>query len=557
MIFASFIFENIANFKNTDLIKDFFISSLYAALKNKQLKGQCVQISNDSFSLEVQGSKEEILDLSKTLEDYIPLSLQWVFKELVLRESFSTQGIFKKDSNSKSHFLTPLELQQLTSKDSKDFCNLWGNFIHYKQEKITLLQGATKLDLSDSVSLKQALEKNAKLLKNGEQIFLKTLYGKYAVILLNEKRKAAETMLRDDFIFMPFSLENTKLIFKAQEQDLQALATLEKPILILSPKSIFTEFFPSVFVNVILPFEPYLVLLSKFLEEYQGVYLLPLQKLETKQKLENGICEFVESTSPLQISVAKNGLVLTHNTSPLIPNANLHALKNTITNNALIRTNAVYLGRQDTHFLVYFDESFKEALEFHFESNLRAIIATLESLNATTQSLLKNFTKENEDLIAHLKSLPKDSIISKNLLDLVGMAGVLLDLGSQTDLQHAYKQVLQSAASFMGQKGPRIDFRLERDNEGKIYLNTLQTLRSVMSFKLAGVETPLLCFGVLDSLAEFFANLSRDMNENYQTQGIVICGEMFLNKQFLEQFLHYLPKTSEIYPTEIMEFTNQ
>ena len=101
------------------------------------------------------------------------------------------------------------------------------------------------------------------------------------------------------------------------------------------------------------------------------------------------------------------------------------------------------------------------------------------------------------------------------------------------------------------------DFRLERDNEGKIYLNTLQTLRSVMSFKLAGVETPLLCFGILDSLAEFFANLSRDMNENYQTQGIVICGEMFLNKQFLEQFLHYLPKTSEIYPTEIMEFTNQ
>ncbi|WP_279128991.1 protein hydE [Helicobacter winghamensis] len=550
---ASFVFENIANFKNTNLVKDFFINSLYAAIENKGLKGQCVQGAPFTFSLEAQGTQEEILDFSKTLEEYIPLSLQWAFKGLVLMESFSTQGILKKDFNFKSHFLTPLELHNLTSKDSKDFCNLWRDFIYYKQEKITLLENTTKHDLSSSTDLKQALEKNAKLLKNGEQIFLKTLFGKYAVILLDENRKALSATLRDDFIFMPFSLENTKLIFKAQEQDLQALATLEKPLITLNPKSVFSEFFPSVFVNVILPFEPYLVLLSKFLNEYQGVYLLPLQK--TQQRLENGICEFVESSlQPLHISVAKNGLILTHTFSAFSPNANLHALKNTITNNNLERTNAAYLGKQNTRFLVYFDTSFKEALEFSFESNLSKIIATLETLSATTQSLLKNFTKENKSLITHLKSLPKDSIISQNLLDLVGMAGILLDLGSEADLEHAYRQVLQSAASFMGQKGPRIDFRLERDSEGRIHLNTLQTLRSVMSFKLAGVETPLLCFGILDSLAEFFANLSRDMNENYHTQGIVLCGEIFLNKQFLEQFLHYLPKTSESFACEIMEF---
>lgn len=108
-----------------------------------------------------------------------------------------------------------------------------------------------------------------------------------------------------------------------------------------------------------------------------------------------------------------------------------------------------------------------------------------------------------------------------------------------------------------GQKGPRIDFRLERDTEGKISLNTLQTLRSVMSFRLAGVENELLCFGILDSLAEFFANFSRDMEENYQTKGIVICGKLFLNTQFINQFLHYLPKTSEIYACATMEFKNK
>ena len=139
-------------------------------------------------------------------------------------------------------------------------------------------------------------------------------------------------------------------------------------------------------------------------------------------------------------------------------------------------------------------------------------------------------------------------------MDLLGMAGGLLDLGSADCLRDSAYALLQNAAIFMGQKGPRIDFRLERDKEGKIYLDTLQTLRSVMSFKLAGVETALLCFGILDSLAEFFANFHRDMEENYQTKGIIICGEMFLNKQFLNQFLHYAPKTSEVYACEIMEF---
>lgn len=75
-----------------------------------------------------------------------------------------------------------------------------------------------------------------------------------------------------------------------------------------------------------------------------------------------------------------------------------------------------------------------------------------------------------------------------------------------------------------------------------------------MSFKLAGVEKELLCFGIIDSFAEFFANFSRDMEESYNTKGIIVCGEMFLNKQFLDQFIHYLPKNSEIFSTPIIDF---
>ena len=550
-LIAGFIFTQIADFYHDKSVKNFLVKSLYQALQDSKLQGQCVEqtCDCDSICLEVAGDKQSILTFSESLAQYIPLSLQWVFKEMVLLDSFSTEHLLRGEDLPNSGFLTPLETQKISQNDTQNFCDLWGEFVDFAPTKITLLDKNERITISNASELRESLQKCAQWLKSGERIFIKSFLGKWELSLLDEKAKTTLPAC-EELCFMPFCLDNAKMLFRAENEDLQALATLEKPFLTLSPKSVFAEFFTSNFVKVILPYDPYLLLLSKFLDSFSGLYLLPLT-----EKRNNGICVFVESQMPkLTISVAKNGLVLPHTFAPNTTNANLKSVQTSIQTNALERVNALYLGRNATRFLLYFNTHFKEALDFRFESNLYHFITTLESQNQTTQSLLKNFTEHNAELIQTLKSLPKDSKISDNLLDLIGMAGVLLNLGSADCLRDSAYALLQNAAIFIGQKGPRIDFRLERDKEGKIYLDTLQTLRSVMSFKLAGVETALLCFGILDSLAEFFANLSRDMEENYQTQGIVICGEIFLNKQFLNQFLHYAPKTSEVYACEIMEF---
>lgn len=552
-LIVGFIFTQIADFYHDKCVKNFLIKSLYQALRDFKLQGQCVEQTcdslGDSICLEVTGDKQSILTFSENLAQYVPLSLQWAFKEMVLLDSTSREHILSAENLANSGFLTPLELQRIVARDSEDFCNLWGEFVDFAPTKITLLKKGERIAIPNAPKLIESLQQCAEWLKSGERIFIKSFFGKWELALLDEKAKI--TLPTDkELCFMPFCLDNAKMLFRAENEDLQALATLEKPQLILSPKSVFADFFPSPFVKVLLPCDPYLLLLSKFLDSFCGLYLLPLE-----EKRENGICVFVESQLPkLTISVAKNGLVLPHTFAKNTQNANLKSLQATIRANALESVNALYLGKNATRFLLYFNHNFKEALDFCFESNLSAILATLESQSPTTQSLLKNFTQHNTELIQTLKSSPKESKISNNLLDLIGMAGVLLDIGNTENLKDSADAVLQSATTFIGQKGPRIDFRLERDTEGRIYLDTLRTLRSVMSFKLAGVETALLCFGILDSLAEFFANFHRDMEENYQTKGIIICGEIFLNKQFLNQFLHYAPKTSEVYACEIMEF---
>ncbi|EFR48734.1 hypothetical protein HCMG_00907 [Helicobacter canadensis MIT 98-5491] len=546
----------IQDLQNAPKIKNFLCKTLTQTAHTFELETQILQ-TNTSFTLEAKGEEQNLLDFTNALSKNLPLSLQWTFKELRILESLSPTHSLPNPQES-SNLLTPLELEKISQKDSSAFCDLWGSFIDFTPQKITFLKDNQKLPLNSKKELQEALQYLSTLLKNQQSIFLKTPLGKKEIILFDENNPPK---IQSPYIFMPFCLNNAQSLFRISAEECQALATLEKPLITLKPKSILKALFPTHEVPCILPFDPILLLLSKFLESHSGFYLL-----EPTKKLNNGICQFFKTDdTPLEISVGKNSLILKHHfeTTPATATyPELLAFKNTIKSQNLTQTNALYLGNHPTHFMLYFNQSFKTPIEFIFQSNLTQILEILKVQNTTTKSLLKNFTKSNESLIEQLQSFPTHDRFSSNLLDLLGLCGILLDLHApfpltldfDSNLKAATKAVLQKAGEFVGAKGPRIDFRLEKDKEGKIYLDTLRTLRSVMSFKLAGVESELLCFGILDSMAEFFANLSRDMEENYSTKGIIICGEMFLNKQFLDQFIHYLPKDSEVLGCEIMDF---
>lgn len=546
----------IQNLQNLEKIKNFLCKILTQTAHTFELETQILQ-TDTSFTLEAKGEEQNLLNFTNALSTSLPLSLQWTFKELRILKALSPTHSLPSPQES-SNLLTPLELEKITQKDSSTFCNLWESFIDFTPQKVTFLKDNQKLPLNNPKELQESLQYLSTLLKNKQSIFLKTPLGKKEVILFDENNPPK---IQSPYIFVPFCLNNAQSLFKISTEECQALATLEKPLITLKPKSILKAIFPTHEVPCILPFDPILLLLSKFLESHSGFYLI-----EPSQKLSNGICQFFKTDdTPLEISVGKNSLILKHHfkatpTTATCPE--LLAFKNTIKSQNLTQTNALYLGKHPTHFMLYFNQSFKTPIEFTLQTNLAQILEILKTQNPTTQSLLKNFTKANETLISQLESLPPHDRFSSNLLDLLGLCAILLDLHApfpftpnfDSNLKAATKALLQKAGEFVGAKGPRIDFRLEKDKEGKIYLDTLRTLRSVMSFKLAGVESELLCFGILDSMAEFFANLSRDMEENYSTKGIIICGEMFLNKQFLDQFIHYLPKDSEVLGCEIMDF---
>ncbi|MFG5109172.1 protein hydE, partial [Campylobacter lari] len=91
-------------------------------------------------------------------------------------------------------------------------------------------------------------------------------------------------------------------------------------------------------------------------------------------------------------------------------------------------------------------------------------------------------------------------------------------------------------------RGPRIDYKIIKDEQQNLKLDYPKILRSVMSFLLAGVDEATLSYGILDSMGEFFGNFIQDLCVNFSLQNVLIFGSLLEEKIFLDKILHYIPK---------------
>lgn len=116
-----------------------------------------------------------------------------------------------------------------------------------------------------------------------------------------------------------------------------------------------------------------------------------------------------------------------------------------------------------------------------------------------------------------------------------------LDLSDEKDL-------LSLASSSLLDKGPRIDYKLYDSN--KIFnkeFNLVKFIKSGISFKLAGVEDKTIALGYIESFAYFLANLSDDVNSEFELDGIGICGDLYTNELFYNLLHKAITKNFKLY----------
>ncbi|WRA41384.1 protein hydE [Helicobacter pylori] len=462
---------------------------------------------DNTTSFYLQASAEITLEFAQKLSEILPFSLDFSFLSLKEITEPLDENLFQTTSLSKPLFMNAKEHQDFLDKNSSLYADTLGlientafkgDIIHSPKELIDCL-----------TQLKEAL-------KTQDFIPVHTSRGALSLSLKNPSPSV---------IFSDLSsvLSCTKLPL----EDAKYLASLEKPSIKASLKSVFKDTFKNDEIIAQLPFDPILNLLCHILQDERIEFVFTHESRSCEALLHY---EALFKTPKRLITPAKK-FVLENHLSTFPFKDELEFLKETPHSIVLY-----FSFKRPTRLLLHANGSLKTLLSVKFDFNQ---IFNLLKQDEKASRMLQNYVAKFPNFYARIAGLSKYNLGGANLLDFFRILGFVL--GYSEDF-HSHS-VISLAKECLRPKGPRIDYKILKNDSLKMALNFSKIMHSAMSFRLAGVENEILSLGILDSLAEFLGNFIWDNAQNFSVQEVTIAGDFFGEKVFLDLFVRYFPKT--------------
>ncbi|WP_101000037.1 protein hydE [Helicobacter pylori] len=463
---------------------------------------------DNTTSFYLQTSAETTLEFAQKLSEILPFSLDFSFLSLKEITEPLDENLFQTTSLSKPLFMNAKEHQDFLDKNSSLYANALG-FVKNTAFKGAIIHSPKEL-IDYLTQLKEAL-------KTQDFIPVHTSRGALSLSLKNPSPSV---------IFSDLSsvLSCTKLPL----EDAKYLASLEKPSIKASLKSVFKDTFKNDEIIAQLPFDPILNLLCRILQD-EGIEFVFIHANNPQEAL---LYYEVLFKTPKRLITPTKKFVLENNLSAIAFKDELEFLSAT-PNNSIV----LYLSfKRPTRLLLHANGSLKTLLSVSFDFN--------QSFNLLKQDekasrMLKNYATKFPNFYARLLELSKYNLGGTNLLDFFQILGFVLGYSEDFCAQ----SVISLAKECLRPKGPRIDYKILKNDSFKMALNFSKIMHSAMSFRLAGVENEILSLGILDSLAEFLGNFIWDNAQNFSVQEVTIAGDFFGEKVFLDLFVQYFPKT--------------
>lgn len=462
---------------------------------------------DNTASFYLQASAETTLEFAQKLSEILPFSLDFSFLSLKEITEPLDENLFQTTSLSKPLFMNAKEHQDFLDKNSSLYANALG-FV-----KNTAFKGAT---IHSPKELIDCLTQLKGMLKTQDFIPIHTSRGALSLSLKNPS---------PSIIFSDLSsvLTCTKLPL----EDAKYLASLEKPSIKASLKSVFKDTFKNDEIIAQLPFDPILNLLCRILQD-EGIEFVFTHANNSQEALLHYETLF---KTPKRLITPTKKFVLENNLSTLAFKDELEFLKETPHSIVLY-----FSFKRPTRLLLHANGSLKTLLSVSFDFN--------QSFNLLKQDekasrMLQNYEAKFPNFYARILELSKYQLGGTNLLDFFQILGFVLGYSEDFCTQ----SVISLAKECLRPKGPRIDYKILKDDSFKMALNFSKVMHSAMSFRLAGVENEILSLGILDSLAEFLGNFIWDNAQNFSVQEVTIAGDFFGEKVFLDLFVQYFPKT--------------
>lgn len=525
---------------------DGFIEILHKQAQHRKLRfaDRFEDINEDNFySFFLDCSAQEALEFADNISLTLPSSIYFNFIEIKTPENPNISKWLKVCKKS-TNFLDVSTIKGILDKNSPSFCDIfqWTKSIQFLGK-----------DINDTHILQDTLKNIAIRLKSGETIKIRTSRG------LREFSYQIKTQH-----LMFWDISNLFTYMRVDNVQSQVLASYEKPMMKLTPKEVFA---PSLLENeenfeirTCLPFDLVLSLLGIFALDLEMGYVF-------YKDIKNSDIHF-SYQSPIipkeqDIVVSKDGLIIEteicKNSKSIFDIVKKHFedersqeedlskksnrfSKNTppINHQKLI----VFLSKiHPTSILVKDGKILKALLPIEFDNNPKNIINTIKNHYKSGDKLIENFSKHFVEIFSAVQSLPDTPMMTNNLIDIFSSSSFVL--GYTPIFNSGNEKILNNAKKFVRDKGPRIDFKLQKNDEG-VFLDYPKVLRSSMSFAIAGLDEATLSYGFVDSMAEFLGNFVRDATTNFNIKKVLVCGDILNEKIFLDKMLHYLPKNIDL-----------
>ncbi|MGN8427066.1 protein hydE [Helicobacter pylori] len=473
---------------------------------------------DNTTSFYLQASAETTLEFAQKLSEILPFSLDFSFLSLKEITEPLDENLFQTTSLSKPLFMNAKEHQDFLDKNASLYADTLG----------LIKNTAFKGDIIHSPKeLIDCLTQLKETLKMQDFIPVHTSRGALSLSLKNPSPSV---------IFSDLSsvLSCTKLPL----EDAKYLASLEKPSIKAPLKSVFKDTFKNDEIIAQLPFDPILNLLCHILQD-EGIEFVFMHESRSCEALLH--YEALFKTPKRLITPAKK-FVLENHLSTLPFKDELEFLRETPNSIVLY-----FSFKRPTRLLLHANGSLKTLLSVSFDFNQ---IFNLLKQDEKASRMLQNYAAKFPDFYARIAELSQYNLGGANLLDFFRILGFVLGYSENF---HSHS-VISLAKECLRPKGPRIDYKILKDNSLKMALNFSKIMHSAMSFRLAGVENEILSLGILDSLAEFLGNFIWDNAQNFSVQEVTIAGDFFGEKVFLDLFVQYFPKTLALKTHEFLDY---
>ena len=430
-------------------------------------------------------------------------------------------------------------------------------FVNYNATSLTLEDEDLVMVASSSSDYKNIYKKVANFIKNGKKIKIKTPNGIFLFFEINKENMKGI----DDFEVIPTDISLIQKMVNITKEELQALMTLEKPSMRAKVNMIYEakEILPENRVKVRMPNTVLLQLVCKELFD-NGVAFIGKSSNIAKYDSFLDYDVQIPKIPDIEVAVLENGEILIvkgdeYASDDLkkdldkFKDRSIRKFVSILKERELFdfKSSCFYFSKRYDDKVMYHDndKGMLSLTEFPTFSSIRDIFSTIKKMDENGEKLVEKYQNAFPRLYSslHRAKIPKK--LSNNFFNYINFLSLIV--GFSDNFQDAGEILIEKAEDFGGQKGVRIDMKLQ--NEDKIHsdFDPYRLLRSAMSFKLAGCDDMTLSYGVIESFAYFVSDMADIHKETFGSQKITLGGSLFGYKLISELIAKNLLANHNIY----------